>query len=311
MLGLFVGLITLDFVYLAASPPSNNQKIVASDYSVAAGGPATNAAVTFGYLGNQSTLLGILGNHPITQLIKADLVTYKVAIADLAPSQTQPPPVSSIIVSQDTGERAVVSINAVKNQVPPESIPQIPPTPLKKGGKNYIATPATADDVEGKSHILQGVDIVLIDGHQMLVGEAIAQLAKAHNIPVVIDGGSWKPGFEKVLPFVDYAICSANFRPPNCHSTAEVFNYLSQMVISHIAITQGEKPIQFLTEGRIQTLEVPQIEAIDTLGAGDIFHGAFCHYILQQNFSEALAAAAKVAAQACQCFGSRQWMQKR
>jgi sugar/nucleoside kinase (ribokinase family) len=141
------------------------------------------------------------------------------------------------------------------------------------------------------------------------VGEAIAKLAKANNIPVVIDGGSWKPGFEKVLPFVDYAICSANFHPPNCHTTAEVFTYLSQIGIPDIAMTQGEKPIQFLAEGKIQALEVPQIQAVDTLGAGDIFHGAFCHYILGQNFTEALAAAAKVATQACQYFGSRQWMQ--
>jgi sugar/nucleoside kinase (ribokinase family) len=281
--GLFVGLITLDFVYLAPSPPTNNQKIVAADYSVAAGGPATNAAITFSYLGDRSTLLGTVGNHPIAQLIKADLATSKVAIADLAPAQTEPPPVSSIVVSQGTGERAVISINAVKNQVAPESIPE---------------------------NILQGVDIVLIDGHQMLVGEAIAQLAKARNIPVVIDGGSWKPGFEKVLPFVDYAICSANFHPPNCHNTAEVFSYLSQMGISDLAITQGEKPIQFLAEGEIQTLEVPQIQAVDTLGAGDMFHGAFCHYILQQNFPDALAAAAKIAARACQYFGSRQWMHR-
>ena len=42
--GLFVGLVTLDLVYLATSAPSNNQKIVASDYTVASGGPATNAA---------------------------------------------------------------------------------------------------------------------------------------------------------------------------------------------------------------------------------------------------------------------------
>ena len=44
--GLFVGLITLDLIYLADSPPKNNQKLVATDYTVAAGGPATNAAVT-------------------------------------------------------------------------------------------------------------------------------------------------------------------------------------------------------------------------------------------------------------------------
>jgi sugar/nucleoside kinase (ribokinase family) len=280
--GLFVGLVTLDFVYLAPSPPTNNQKIVASDYVVAAGGPATNAAVTFSYLGNQATLLGIVGSHPITQLVRADLATYGVAIADLAPSQTEPPPVSSIIVSQETGERAVVSINAVKNQVTPEFIP---------------------------NNILQGVDIVLIDGHQMLVGEAIAQLAKANNIPVVVDSGSWKPGFEKVLSFADYIICSANFRPPNCHNMEEVFAYLSQIEIPHIAITQGEQPIQFLDDGKIKSLEIPQIKPVDTLGAGDIFHGAFCHYILQHNFIEALGAAAKIAARSCQSFGSRQWMQ--
>ncbi|OWY69366.1 ribokinase [cyanobacterium TDX16] len=282
--GLFVGLTTLDFVYLAPSPPTNNQKIVASDYIVAAGGPATNAAVTFSYLGNRSTLLGTVGNHPITQLIKADLATYGVAIADLAPSQTEPPPVSSIIVSQDTGERAVVSINAVKNQVTPEFIPE---------------------------NILEGVDIVLIDGHQMLVGEAIASLAKANSIPVVIDGGSWKSGFEKVLSLADYAICSANFHPPSCHNIEEVISCLSQMGISNIAITQGENPIQFLAEGKIKSLEIPRIKLIDTLGAGDIFHGAFCHYILQQNFTEALGAAAKIAARSCQSFGSRQWMQAR
>jgi len=81
--GLFVGLVTLDLVYLALSAPSNNQKVVASDYTVAAGGPATNAAVTFSHLGNQARLLGVVGAHPITQLIRADLASYGVAIACL------------------------------------------------------------------------------------------------------------------------------------------------------------------------------------------------------------------------------------
>ncbi len=278
--GLFVGLVTLDLVYLAESAPKNNQKIVASDYTVAAGGPATNAAVTFSHLGNQTTLLGVVGVHPITQLMQADLATYKVAIADLAPTQTQPPPISSIVISQGTGERAVISINAVRSQIEPD----IP------------------------TDILHSVEIVLIDGHQMAVGEAIAKLAKANNIPVAIDGGSWKPGFEKLLPFVDYAICSANFSPPNCNSTAEVFAHLSAAGIPHIAITQGENPIQYLWQGEIKTLPVPQIDAVDTLGAGDVFHGAFCHHILRENFIDALAAAASVAACSCQFFGTRQWM---
>jgi sugar/nucleoside kinase (ribokinase family) len=281
---LFIGLITLDLIYLAASPPQNNQKLVASDYTVAAGGPATNAAVTFSYLGNQATVLGVLGSHPMTELIRGDLTQYDVAIADLDPSINTAPPVSSIIVTQSTGERAVISINAVKTLGSVTSIP---------------------------ADILHNIDIVLIDGHQMAVGYAIAKIAKAHHIPVVIDGGSWKSGFEEVLPFVDYAICSANFHPPNCHSQTQVFNYLRALGIAHIAITHGEQPIAYSDHGEFGTISVPAIAAVDTLGAGDIFHGAFCHYILQASFTDALNQAAKIAAEACKYFGTRRWMDLR
>jgi sugar/nucleoside kinase (ribokinase family) len=280
--GLFVGMVTLDLVYLSPQLPSNNQKVVASDYTVAAGGPATNAAVTFSYLGNHAILMGVVGTHPITHLIRGDLEHHGVVIADLDPSSTEPPPVSSIIVTQATGDRAVISLNATKIQVSGDQLP---------------------------ADFVTGVDIVLIDGHQMAMGEAIAQLAKNKNIPVVIDGGSWKPGFEKILPCVDYAICSANFYPPGCSSSQEVIAYLAAIGIPHIAITQGEKPIQYLSRGASGQLLVPPIKAVDTMGAGDIFHGAFCHYILQQDFSQALVEATKIAALSCQFFGTRRWMQ--
>ena len=279
--GLFVGLITLDLIYLADSVPKTNQKIVATDYTIAAGGPATNAAVTFNYLGNQATVLGVVGSHPMTQLIRGDLANYKVAIADLEPTTDLVPPVSSIVVTQATGERAVVSINAVKTQASSASIPP---------------------------DILQNVDIVLIDGHQMAVGDSIVQMAKANNIPVAIDAGSWKPGFEQILSFVDYAICSANFYPPNCQTGENVFSYLSGFDIPHIAITHGQEPIEYLSGTKTGIVDVPQIQAVDTLGAGDIFHGAFCHYILRQNFTDALALATNIATDSCKFFGTRCWM---
>ncbi len=288
MVGLFVGLITLDFIYLAEAPPVSNQKVVAKDYIVAAGGPATNASVTFSYLGNQSYLLGILGCHPITQLIRSDLEKYHIQIWDLDRDFSLSPPVSSIIVTQQTGvrgargDRAIISINAVKNQVNSEKV------------SDFIS-PET----------LQNIDIVMIDGHQMLVGCAIASMAKSLNIPVVIDGGSWKPGFEKILPFVDYAICSANFFPPHCQTEDEVFNYLSQFNIPHIAITHGQNPIVYKTVMETGLIEIPKIQAVDTLGAGDIFHGAFCHYILHYNFPQALKKAANIASESCQFFGTR------
>ncbi|MCU0547830.1 MAG: PfkB family carbohydrate kinase [Leptolyngbya sp. Prado105] len=271
--GLFVGLVTLDLIYLADAPPDANQKIVAQEMTSAAGGPATNAAIAFQHLGNFSTLLSVVGRHPICQLIEADLSAINVV--DLDCDRQDSPPVSSIIVTKSTGDRAVISVNAVRTQISPDCI---------------------------SSKLLDEVDILLIDGHQMAVGAKLAKMAKG-NIPVVLDAGSWKPGFDQIFPNVDYAICSANFRAPIEQS---VFDYLYCYGIENIAITQGGNAIEVFNHAKIT---VPQVKVIDTLGAGDIFHGAFCHFILQHDFATALAEAAKVASYSCEFFGTRQWMQ--
>lgn len=279
--GLFVGLVTIDLVYLTENFPQSNDKLVANDYTISAGGPATNAAIAFRHFGNLPTILGVMGCHPMTQIICQELQQYNIALADLNPTRAEPPPVSSIIVTAGSGDRAVVSINATKSPVSGDFLP------LDR---------------------CQNFNIVLIDGHQILPSVAIAQLAQSHQIPVVLDGGSWKPGLEEVLPFVNYAVCSANFYPPECDNRQEVFAYLEAIAIPHIAITDGANPIQYLSNGDRATVAVPQINPRDTLGAGDIFHGAFCHFILQQDFPTALASAAQIASHACQQFGTREWM---
>jgi sugar/nucleoside kinase (ribokinase family) len=288
-MGLFVGMTTLDLIYLAPQLPRSDEKIVAIDSTTAAGGPATNAAVAFQSLGNRAKLLSAIGQHPSTTMIRADL--GDLALWDLAPDRLASPPISSIIVTQSTGDRAVISINATRFQADVADIP---------------------------ADILQDVAIVLIDGHQMAVGAAIAAQAKTLGIPVAIDGGSWKPGFETVLPYVDYAICSANFQPPGTSKPDEVFDFLAGFDIPYSAITQGSEPIlyrdglrpTFGQRGQSGAIPVPQIQSVDTLGAGDFFHGAFCHFILQMPFPEALGQAAAVAGRSCQSFGPRSWLRE-
>jgi sugar/nucleoside kinase (ribokinase family) len=280
--GLFVGITTLDLIYGVSHVPQANEKQTAAALEIAAGGPATNAAVTFRHLGNKAKLLSVLGQHPLTALVRADLDAQQVELLDLEPERTDPPLLSSILVTEGTGDRAVVSRNAINLQA---EVNQIPP------------------------NVLESVDIVLIDGHQLAVSVAIAQAAQQQNIPVVLDGGSWKPGLEKVLPFVNYAVCSANFLPPGCDGQAEVVAYLRNAMTSPaIAITRGGATIAYFTQGHSGEIAVPKIQPVDTLGAGDIFHGAFCHWILRADFVTALTQAAGVAALACQSFGTRQWL---
>ncbi|MCU0525403.1 MAG: PfkB family carbohydrate kinase [Elainella sp. Prado103] len=294
--GLFVGLITLDVIYLIPQLPTANQKLVARDYTIAAGGPATNAAITFQYLEqnprSNSRLIGVLGCHALSQIVLADLQQRAIDLIDLDPDSADPIPTSSILVTEATGDRAVVSLNAMRSQIPAD---RLDPYPLDT--------------------LLQGIEVVLIDGHQMAISHKIAQQARAQRIPVVIDAGSWKPGFETVLPLADYVICSANFYPPHCTTQADLFAYLQQLGVPHIAVTHGAAPIEFCCSAQPNSIErgqvpVPQHSVIDTVGAGDIFHGAFCHFRRQADFPTALHQAAQVAAYSCRSFGTRAWMSK-
>lgn len=277
--GLFIGLSTLDIIYLVEDLPQPNEKIIALDETSAAGGPATNAAVTFSRLGGTAQLCAAMGQHPNSSLIRNDLSLQGVQVTDLTPDATESPSLSSIMVTAATGDRALVCINAKKLQA----------------------------TVDLSLDLLDKIDVILIDGHQMAASREIAQQAKKRQIPIVIDGGSWKPDFETVLTYADYALCSANFYPPDCTTSEQVFDYLASLGIPNLAITQGGKPILYRTKNGAGRIEVAAVEVVDTLGAGDIFHGAFCYFILQQDFIAALQSASQVAAKACQVFGTRNY----
>jgi sugar/nucleoside kinase (ribokinase family) len=56
---------------------------------------------------------------------------------------------------------------------------------------------------------------------------------------------------------------------------------------------------------------VAKIAAIDTLGAGDVLHGAFCHFFARKPvFEEALRWAAEIATLSCQSLGTQAWVRQ-
>ena len=276
---LFVGLTTLDIVHTVDEAPAPNEKATAARQDLAAGGPAANAAVTFAALGGGAMLLTALGCHPLARVAAAELVSRGVEIIDATPSASGPPAVSLVRVVARTGERSVSSVNAVGVQAPP---------------------PADLDDLVARA------DVVLVDGHHAELAYAAAVSARAAGVAVLLDGGSWKPGLERLLPLVDAVICSADFAVPGPLSTVDS---LIAFGVTSVAVTHGSDPVVWATQGQAGALAVPQVPARDTSGAGDAFHGAAAFGLAGgSDWQSTLEFAARIAAVRVQYPGPREWL---
>jgi sugar/nucleoside kinase (ribokinase family) len=278
---LFVGLSTIDIVYEVDEFPLANTKVAARSQSVFAGGPATNAAIACSQLGSKATLITVVGHNALSSVIREQLQKYSVQLADLNPDFEDPPVISAVTVDK-AGNRNVVSANATRVHVPAVHVDR---------------------------GLCRQACVVLVDGHYMEACRAWAAAAKACETPVVFDGGSWKDGTEELLQSVHTAICSADFMPPGCASASDVFQFLKSCGVANIAITNGSAPIQFLCGQSSGRVRVPHVDVVDTMGAGDILHGAYCHFLSTGlGFVDALTEAAKIASESCRYAGTREWM---
>ncbi|MQY24491.1 PfkB family carbohydrate kinase [Nocardia aurantia] len=283
----FAGLATLDIAYAVPSYPAEDSKTQATGQFLGAGGPAANAAVTYAHLsGRTPALVTALGAHPLARLIRDDLTSCGVTPHDVTPSGTHSPPVSSIVVATGAATRTIVSMDGA------EISARFDPTRLGA---------------------LDRARILLVDGHHPELAVGFAAAAHRAGIPVVLDAGRWRPVHPDLLPLTTVAICSAAFAPPGTGGDPDaVFDHLRRRGVRYAAISRGAAPMPFRAPDGAGRLVMPQVDAMDTLGAGDILHGAFCHYFVAgQQFPEALRSAATVASASCRYLGTREWMRHR
>ena len=284
---IFAGLTTLDVVQLVERLPAPNEKVAALDFLVAAGGPATNAAVAFAWCGGRPTVVTALPEHDLTALIRADLDRCGVGLT-VAAHYAGPPVTASIMVTRATGDRAVVS-----------------PSGVATGG-----TLIQVDDVP-----LDGVAAVLVDGYFPEIALPLAARARSVGIPVIIDAGSHKPHTDRVVAHCDIAVVSDDFAPPGSSGAPDaVFAYLADLGVTTAVITRGPAPALFRSGAGEGMVPVPSAgPVIDTLGAGDFFHGALTWRIASLGWDDArlaedIAFAAAVAARSLGSFGTRTWL---
>ncbi|WP_037074590.1 PfkB family carbohydrate kinase [Pseudonocardia spinosispora] len=285
---LCVGLTTLDVVHHVSGPPTWGRKERSVGGELVAGGPAANAAVTAAALLGRARLVTAIGDGPVTTAVHADLAEHGVEVVDLAPPGWRLP-VASALVDVHTGDRTVVSPGAL-------------------GNRGVEATAVV-------NRVLDGAGAVLVDGHHPAVAARVATLAAQANVPVLLDAGSWKDEVARLLPRIEVAACSADFTPPDGRRAGDdpygVADHLHRRGVPTVLVTDGPRPVRWSTlDGERGGVEVPRVRPVDTLGAGDVFHGALAAAVAGGAASVHAAAsfASRVAAIRCGRLGARAWL---
>lgn len=284
---LFVGRATLDAVYSCDQFPSEDTKIFARSMRVAPGGPATNAAITHALLGGKALLMTAMGGGPRAVLVRDELDRLAIDLIDLAAGTPYEAPLTTVLVNETSATRTIVN--------PPQS-------------EAVLRAVESWNEAWGTMPL-----VVLTDGFHLPETLPLLKACHAKGARICLDGGSWKSGTEELAPLLTAAICSERFavpgRPANPFAAMEWF---AGKGAPFIAITQGPEPILGWERGRRFEIEIERIDAVDTLGAGDVLHGAFCyHFAIDGEFEPALRKASKLATLSCRGLGIRGWKEPR
>ena len=204
-----------------------------------------------------------------------------MGVLAVEPDSRAVPAISSIRVLDGTGDRSVVSVNAIARAV------------------------AAPDWLPG---VLDAATVLLLDGHHPRLAVTAARAARERDVPVVLDAGSWRPVLDELLPLVDIAICSADFRLPDGAHPAD----LLALGVPRVAISRGGQPMLCWSAGGGGPVTVPvrSVPVRDTLGAGDVLHGAFARALADSPraaFPQLLESAARIATERCSHLGISSW----
>ena len=148
-----------------------------------------------------------------------------------------------------------------------------------------------------------------IDGHDTAAVAHAARIARRHGIPVTVDVDTIYKGFEDVLPNVDYLITSSEF-PERWTGEADPVKALTLLQDTYgmrvAAMTLGAHGALARTGGRFYYSPAFVVNCLDTTGAGDVFHGAFCYAVVKGfSMEDTLEFSNAMAALNCTALGAR------
>jgi sulfofructose kinase len=246
------------------------------------GGQVASAMVTCAKLGLRTKYIGTLGDDKGGAVQLESLRTSGINLDDIEIRPNCANQSAYILVDQTTGERTVLWHRDECLRIDPASL---------------------------APEMITCARLLHIDGHDTPAVSRAAEIARRHQIPVTVDVDTIYPGFDSVLPNVDYLVASSEFpsrwthEPDPFRALAMIQNEYGMRVA---AMTLGADGSLALVEGRFIYSPGFVVDCMDTTGAGDVFHGAFCYAVSESMpVREALEFSNAMAALNCTGLGAR------
>lgn len=248
-----LGNVVADHTFRVEHIPEPPAKIAARTYAIGPGGMAANAAIAAVRLGGRAAFWGRVGDDANGEPLARALAAEQVDITGIRQVPGGRTPVGAVLVDL-RGERTIIGFRGSGLGSDPGWLP----LDQLRGAGALCCDPRWAEGVA-----------------------AAAAAARALGVPVVLDGERSETRIlVDLVPRVDHAVFSVpglmNYAP-GCPPEEGLRRILAAGPVRVAAVTQGEEGVLWMAAGDRTATRTPafQVEATNTTGAGDVFHGAY------------------------------------
>ena len=283
---LCVGQAVQDFVFGVDEIPDRAEKFRADRFEAVGGGPAATAAVAITRLDGRAAVAARLGDDGVADLIVAELEGYGVDCRLMRRFAGCMSSLSAVILD-GKGERLIV---------------------------NYLDKALPSDAGWLPDALPEGTGAVLADTRWPEGAGAMLALAKAAGLPAVLDGDRPVPKDIDFLRAASHLAFSAeglqDFSGSGDHETS--LSRVAEETDAWCCVTLGAGGVSYVSGDETGTVPAFPVTPVDTLGAGDVWHGAFALALADgQDEVNAVRFASAVEALKVRRFGARAGMPSR
>lgn len=254
---LVIGHAAYDMTFPMDKFPEENTKTRVSNRVECGGGPSFNAAYLLGKWGMDVAFAGLVGNDNFGRRLKNQLQTVGVKTNYLQMSDKFSTTNSVIIANTSVGTRTVLTYRPENMQM---------------------------DDFE----LGFEPDIILMDGQEYDL--SMKFIEKYPNSVTIIDAGRPKEHIIELSKKVNFVVCSKEFaetvtntKIKNNTSIIDLYKKMESIFPGEIVVTLESQGALYKYNNQIKIMPSLKVKAVDSTGAGDIFHGAFT-YALANNY---------------------------